>query len=200
MRRYEMISIIHPDVSEEKRSTLYDRVRDIIARENGFLVEIDEWGNQKLAYEIRKKKRGYYVRFDLCGPVTLTQEIERFFRIQDPVMKYMTVLLEKDADVDRLRAEAEARIAKAESEAAATETAPEESEAAATETAPEESEAAATETAPEETKAEAVTTETPTAGAGDGIQSAPAVSESSDSAETTPAPNPEAPTEITEES
>jgi small subunit ribosomal protein S6 len=188
MRRYEMIGIIHPDASEEKRNTLFDRVRDIIARENGFLVEIDEWGNQKLAYEIRKKKRGYYVRFDLCGPVTLTQEIERFFRIQDPVMKYMTVLLEKDADVDRLRAEAEARIAKAESEAAATETTPEETEAAVTETTP------------EKTEAEAVTTETPTAGTGDGIQSAPAVSEASDSAETAPAPNPEVPTEITEES
>jgi small subunit ribosomal protein S6 len=71
---------------------------------------VDEWGGKKLAYEIKKKARGYYVRLDYCGSGILVNEIERFFRIDDRILKYMTVLLDKDADIEAVKEE----IAKAE--------------------------------------------------------------------------------------
>jgi len=111
MRRYETIVIIDPDLSNEQRLPIFERLKDLIAKQDGFLVIIDEWGDKQLAYEIKKRSRGYYVRLDFCGTGALVNEMERFFRIDDRVLKYMTVLLDKDADVERIKeqmAEAEA--------------------------------------------------------------------------------------------
>lgn len=112
MNRYETFIISDPDISDEKRASLFERINQLIPKENGFMVAFDEWGIKKLAYEIKKKIRGHYVRLDYCGTGTLVNEIERFSRIDDRVLKYMTVLLEKEADIDRLKEE----IAKAEAE------------------------------------------------------------------------------------
>lgn len=112
MRRYETIFIIDPDLSEEGRLPIFERLKDLFPQYNGLLVVIDEWGAKKLAYEIKKKARGYYVRLDYCGTGVLVNEIERFFRIDDRVLKYMTVLLEKDVDVESVKEE----MAKAEAE------------------------------------------------------------------------------------
>ena len=105
MRRYETIVIVDPDLSEDDRSSLFTRIKDIIPQQDGVLIEEDLWGAKKLAYEIKKKPRGYYVRYDYCGMGALVDEIERFFRIDDRVMKYMTVQLEADADAEKIQAE-----------------------------------------------------------------------------------------------
>ena len=121
MRRYETITILDPDLSEDDRATLCESITDRISQHNGFLVEVDDWGNRKLAYEIKKKPRGYYVRFDYCGLGTLVDEMERYMRITDGFLKYLTVLLSEDADMDQIKeeiAEREAAAAeKAEAEA-----------------------------------------------------------------------------------
>ena len=115
MRRYETIFIVDNDLSEEDRSPIFERLNDLVHQHNGMLVVLDEWGSKKLAYEIKKKTRGYYVRLDYCGSGTLVNEIERFFRIDDRILKYMTVLLEKDVDIESVKEE----IAKAEESKAA---------------------------------------------------------------------------------
>ena len=114
MRRYETIIILDPDLSAEKREPVLKRVQDVIEQQGGYLALIDDWGSRKLAYEIKKKERGYYVRFDFCGTGTVVDEMERFFRIDDRVLKYMTVLLDKVADIEKIKEE----IAAAESKAA----------------------------------------------------------------------------------
>ncbi|MBT8358968.1 MAG: 30S ribosomal protein S6 [Desulfobacterales bacterium] len=126
MRRYETIAIIDPDLSDDDRNQVLQRITNLIPKEDGFLIMLDEWGNRKLAYEIKKKVRGYYVRIDYCGMGPLVDEMERFFRIDDKVLKFMTVLLEKDADAEsikeemaRAKSEAEAK-AKSDAEAEAT--------------------------------------------------------------------------------
>jgi small subunit ribosomal protein S6 len=140
MRRYETIVIIDPDLSDEERKPVLERINDLIPQQGGFAVMIDDWENRKLAYDIKKKSRGYYVRIDFCGTGSLVDEMERFFRIDDRVLKYMTVLVEKDVDIERVKkekAEAEAE-AEAEAQRAAllseTETEPESSDIAEIET------------------------------------------------------------------
>jgi small subunit ribosomal protein S6 len=105
MNRYETFIISDPDISDEKRASLFERINQLISQANGFMVAFDEWGTKKLAYEIKKKIRGHYVRLDYCGTGTLVNEIERFSRIDDRILKYMTVLLEKEADIDRIKEE-----------------------------------------------------------------------------------------------
>ena len=129
MRRYETFVIIDPDLSQEQREPLVGRVEELITQMDGFLVKTDDWGERKLAYDIKKKGRGYYVRFDYCGLAPLVNEIERFFRIDDRALKYMTVLLNRDVDLEKIKEEKAAR------EAAAAESAAAESAAAETATA-----------------------------------------------------------------
>jgi small subunit ribosomal protein S6 len=105
MRRYETIIIMDPDLSDEQRQPVVERVQDVITQENGYLALTDEWGSRKLAYEIKKKPRGYFTRFDFCGTSAIVNEIERFFRIDDRVLKYMTVLLDKSADIEKVKEE-----------------------------------------------------------------------------------------------
>ncbi len=143
MRRYETFIIIDPDLSDEERSPIFEKVRDLIQQEKCLLVMLDEWGSRRLAYEIKKKSRGYYVRFDYCGTEKLVDEMERFFRIDDRVMKYMTVLLDKYADIELIKEE----IAKAE----AKETEPDQNESDVELSAPDSPDINDSETAEDET-------------------------------------------------
>jgi small subunit ribosomal protein S6 len=154
MRRYETIIIADPDLSAEQRDPLLQRVSDVVKQGDGYLALTDEWGARKLAYEIKKKNRGYYIRFDFCGTGAVVNEMERFFRIDDRVLKYMTVLLDKAADIEKIKEE----IALAQSNAAK---AKEQAEAAAAPTPSEEPAVAQAEAAeiptPSEEPAEAQT-------------------------------------------
>ena len=105
MRRYETFVIIDPDITQEQREPVLERVRELVTQQDGFLVFEDVWGERKLAYEIKKKARGFYVRFDYCGLAPLVNEIERYFRIDDRALKYMTVVLDKDVDLEKVKEE-----------------------------------------------------------------------------------------------
>jgi len=103
MRRYETIVIVDPDLNEEDREGLFAHIKELIPQHKGTLIEFDEWGEKRLAYNIKKKGRGYYVRIDFGGDGALVDEMERQFRINERVMKYMTVLLEKECDIQPLQ-------------------------------------------------------------------------------------------------
>ncbi len=148
MRRYEQIVILDSDLSEDTRLPVFDRLKKLIPQYNGFLVGIDEWGQKKLAYEIKKKLRGYYAQIDFCGFGDLVDEMERFYRIDDRILKYMTVVLEGEADLESIKAEMnerEAKKAEAAAKAAEEEAARQAAEAAAAAVAPETQEAVAEE-------------------------------------------------------
>ena len=124
MRRYETIIILDPDLSPEDRDPVLQRVADVINQGDGYLALTDEWGARKLAYEGKKRDRGHYIRFDFCGTGGLVNEMERFFRIDDRVLKYMTVLLDKAADIEKIKeeiaaAQSDAEKAKEQAETAA---------------------------------------------------------------------------------
>jgi len=106
MRKYETIIISNPDLKDQTRTDLFDRVKNIISKENGILLDLDEWGNKKLAYEIKKKLRGFYVCFTYGGTGDLVKELERNLRLSDDVLKFMTLLLSDDVTVEQLEEEA----------------------------------------------------------------------------------------------
>ncbi len=107
MRKYETIFISDPDLQDQTRADLFEKVRNIIAKENGYLIDFDDWGNKKLAYEVRKKQRGHYVCLIYGGDGGLVRELERNFRLSDDVMKFMTILLAENVTVEQLEKEAE---------------------------------------------------------------------------------------------
>jgi len=108
MTRYETIFIVNPDLSEEQHKPLFDKLTGLVPDGQGLFVNLDEWGHKRLAYEVKKHTRGYYVLMDFCGDGALVKEIERNLRLDDRVIKYMTVLKDKFVDPDVLTAEIEA--------------------------------------------------------------------------------------------
>ena len=159
MRKYETVFISDPDLQDQARLDLFDKVRNIIAKENGILLNFDEWGNKKMAYEIKKKLRGHYVCATYGGTGDLVKELERNFRLTDDILKFMTILLSDDVTVESLEKEvADAQEAEKAAEAAVEERA----KAAAAKTAAAEEAAAAKAAEADAAKAdaaEAVTSE-----------------------------------------
>ena len=172
MRRYETFVIFDPDLSEDQRAPVVDRIKETITKQDGFLVEVDDWGSRKLAYEIKKKFRGYYSRLDYCGGGPLVNELERFFRIDDRVLKYMTVQLEESADLEKIKEEiAQAEAEKAEKERSRSEAAAKAAEAKASANETPAPESSVTEAAaPEEPASEEPAPETPKEPAAEAVE------------------------------
>ncbi|MFN2436226.1 MAG: 30S ribosomal protein S6 [Desulfotignum sp.] len=107
MRKYETVIISDPDLQDQARTDLLDKIRNIIARENGILLDVDDWGSKKLAYEINKKLRGHYFCLTYGGTGELVKELERILKLSDDAMKYMTILLSTDETAESLAKEAQ---------------------------------------------------------------------------------------------
>ncbi len=125
MRRYETIYILRPTLSEDEVTEVIDGTNAILTTGNGQVISIDKWGLRTLAYLIKKETQGYYVYCDYATDPANVTEMERKFRIDESVMKYMTVKLADSISsegVEAARGEYEAAIvaaAKAEEEAEA---------------------------------------------------------------------------------
>ncbi len=105
MRRYETIFIANPDLQDEARKNLFKKFTNLLTQTGGLLVKIEDWGNRKLAYEIKKKSRGYYLCLTYGGDGDIVKELERNLRLDENIMKFMTILVEKDIDEEALKQE-----------------------------------------------------------------------------------------------
>jgi small subunit ribosomal protein S6 len=121
MRRYETILILRPDLGESAQKDAIRRFEGIIAATSGDLVETDEWGFRELAYRIKGERRGYYVRLDYGGNGATMNEVERNLKLSDIVLRYLSVLVEAEADLEKVRADIEARKRRTAEARAATE-------------------------------------------------------------------------------
>lgn len=143
MHRYETITIFDGDTPEDERKSGLERIESIISKRNGTLLDFEDWGLRKLAYPIRKKNQGHYVRVDYCGDGTIVEAIEQMLRHDQRTLRFMTVRQQADVDPEALKA---AQSEKQEEPAA--ETAPE------AESTPAQTETPAAETAESETESE----------------------------------------------
>lgn len=98
MRRYETILIAHVDLSEDELSSLITRYSAIITDQKGILVKVERWGKRRLAYLIKKQQRGFYILIDHAAESAAVNELERNLKINDKVLKFMTVLKEEAVD------------------------------------------------------------------------------------------------------
>lgn len=108
MRRYETIFILRPDLGEAQLQEAVKRFEGIVAG-GGELIETDEWGFRDLAYRIKGERRGYYVRLDYAAEATTMNEVERNLKLHDAVLRFLSVLVEREADVAKAREDVEAR-------------------------------------------------------------------------------------------
>lgn len=94
MRHYETIVIIRPNTGEADVAAKIDKVSGIINRFGGSVVKADNWGLKKLAYLINKEQQGIYVYFEYASVPETIAELERQLRIDDSILKYLTVKIQ----------------------------------------------------------------------------------------------------------
>ncbi len=102
MRRYETIYILRPSLNEEEINTIVENSAAIITGDKGQIIELDRWGMRKLAYPIKKEPQGFYVFCDYSGTPEAVAEMERKFRIDDAVLRYMTVKTANSISADEI--------------------------------------------------------------------------------------------------
>ncbi|WP_297281346.1 30S ribosomal protein S6 [uncultured Anaerococcus sp.] len=90
MNNYEAVLIFKPDMSEQDRTTLFERFKGII-EENGEVTNVDDWGKRRLAYEINYIREGYYYIVDFKSEPDHIREFERRLRLSDFIIRYMVI-------------------------------------------------------------------------------------------------------------
>jgi small subunit ribosomal protein S6 len=102
MRHYETIFIVDPDLSDEDYQAALAKSNEAIEKQKGVVVKVQEWGKQRLAYPIKRKEKGSYVVVDYCGDGGTSAELERLLKLDDRILKAMTVKLEESVDPEEL--------------------------------------------------------------------------------------------------
>jgi small subunit ribosomal protein S6 len=91
LRRYETVVIVPADLSDDDITSLIERYKSIISNQKGLVVKVEKWGKRKLAYEIKKHNKGFYMLIDFAGQSAVVAELERNLKIDDKILKFMTV-------------------------------------------------------------------------------------------------------------
>ena len=94
MRNYELIYVLRPNLEEEAKTAVLDKVKGII-ESSGEVVKVDTWGTRKLAYEIEKLTEGFYVLTNFKSTTEVPKEIDRNLKIMDNAIRHMIVKLDE---------------------------------------------------------------------------------------------------------
>lgn len=114
MRHYETIFIVHPELSDEETTAVVEKFSGILEAGGAFLVRQDHWGRRRLAYAVKKQSKGYYVLFEYGADAPAVAEMERNFKIDEQVIRFITVKIDDSFDLEamqQVKAEAEAKAA-----------------------------------------------------------------------------------------
>lgn len=91
MNKYEAMYIIDPNVADDARTALVERFSGIVTGGGGNVEKIDDWGQRKLAYEINDLTEGHYILMHFESEPELPKELERNFKINEDVMRFMVI-------------------------------------------------------------------------------------------------------------
>ncbi len=105
MRRYESVWVVNGDLPDEEVKSAIDKFSRIISSQGGTLVGLEEWGRRKLSYKVQSTIRGYYVLADFAGSPETVKELERNYRIDDRIIRYLTTKKSDKVNLEVLQAE-----------------------------------------------------------------------------------------------
>lgn len=124
--QYELTYVISGVVKQNQVDDIVRKVNHLVESNGGDVLEVNEWGNQRLAYEIERKRSGYYVNMYFQAPGALIERLERELEINDDVLRYLT--LRMDAKMKRHYEKKKQRRAEEQAEAESEEEAAEDTE------------------------------------------------------------------------
>lgn len=109
LNEYETIYVARPDLTDDVMTRITAKFESVVAERGGTMLVAEDWGKRKLAYLINKHQRGHYIYLNYCGPAALVGEMERNLGLEDDLLRFLTVKLGEDVEVESRRALAEER-------------------------------------------------------------------------------------------
>ncbi len=97
MTKYESMLIARQDLGQSQVNDIVATLSDAIKKEGGEVVSVDNWGLKTLAYRIKKNRKGYYVVLNISAPANAIFEYERLARLNEDIIRFMTVKVEEFA-------------------------------------------------------------------------------------------------------
>lgn len=94
---YESVVLINAVLEDEQVETTITRIQETITSHGGEIIELDKWGRKRLAYPIKKSKSGYYVVIRFESTTDLIVTLERNYRLDENIIRYLTIALDKYA-------------------------------------------------------------------------------------------------------
>lgn len=94
MNKYELTVVLSAKLEDEARLATLEKVKDMVARYEGTITNVNDWGKKKLAYEIQKMSEAFYTFIEFEAPAAAPAELEAQLRIMDGVIRYLCVAVE----------------------------------------------------------------------------------------------------------
>ena len=98
MALYEHIFLARQDLSQSQVDALATTATEIIEKNDGKVLKTETWGLKNLAYKIDRNRTAHFVMLDIEGPGTVVAELERQTRINEDVIRYMTIKVDEHED------------------------------------------------------------------------------------------------------
>lgn len=95
MNFYENIIILDPNLDDKTIEDAIERVKNMIIKKGGEVLKSENWGHKKLAYGLKKQKKGIYILLLFKAPPSVIAELERFYKLFDPLLKFLVIKLKK---------------------------------------------------------------------------------------------------------
>lgn len=95
-RIYEVVFIINPEADDNEVMRLSEAMQKIITSQGGSITKTEVMGRRQLAYEINQKREGTYVLLEVEGTGAEIAELERRMRVNDQILRYMTIRVDED--------------------------------------------------------------------------------------------------------
>jgi len=95
MALYEHIFLARQDLSQSQVDALAATATEIVEANEGKVVKTETWGLKSLAYKIDRNRKAHFVMLNIDAPGTVVEELERQTRINEDVIRFMTIRVEE---------------------------------------------------------------------------------------------------------
>ena len=99
MRSYELMFIVHPEVDEDGLTAVVDRVKELVERDGGEIVQAKPWGLRRLAYPIQDQWEGQYVLMHLEMDPQSVATLERSIKLTEQIIRHLIVRVEEQVEM-----------------------------------------------------------------------------------------------------
>ncbi|HXJ94962.1 MAG TPA: 30S ribosomal protein S6 [Terriglobia bacterium] len=96
MRKYELIFIVRTDLPEEELGKLITQMEGVVTSHGGKVEKVEKMGRRRLAYRVQHQREGIYVLFVVEGSGETVKEFERRLKVNDAVIKYLSVRVDEE--------------------------------------------------------------------------------------------------------